>query len=276
MTTIKSCHLFVHQSKFEPQLIGLAYARRKADNGYLVITESWPSVAIGEEIHIETTDHWIWTAIVEEIRDEFTLLVRPVGEQQRMPLPQPVDGKVVLPFRSDDGWSTRPEAGKVLDLNGQYFKVVGKPRQIARGSEFSYTLRPVTGEEYAKRSCQVKITDYTDPNPTAWQYYGHAIGRAVQVGDEWLAVEKISRQPYGSGERDEIFGHITWGVGHFVPAKKAEKLNALWSAKAKVRDAELSLKVASYGDDFRDLDTIPEKKAALEAAKAEVAKLEKK
>lgn len=248
---------------------GCAVARRKTDNGYQIIKEDWPEVSVGEEIEIETTNHWFWTATVEEVRDADNWVVRIVGEKQAIPLPAIVEGQpYILPYMSGDAWSVRPEKGKILTIGGAYYKVTNKPRRVNSGYE--YQLAPVSAEAHAKRPGRTVIKDLTDPNQTSHNYYGHNVGRIVQIGDEWLHVAKVERVPYGDGEGREIFGYNVFGVGHFVPATKAAKLKTQWDAKAKVRSLELSLRVAKQDLDYGgNPDAVP----GLEAALAEARKV---
>lgn len=247
---------------------GCAVASRIGDYGARrPVCEPWPEVAIGTEIEIETTNHWLWTATVEEIRDADSWVVR-ISAKEPLPLPPIVEGRpYVLPYVSGDAWSVRPEKGKILTIGGAHYKVSGKPRNI--GGSYAYQLAPVSAEAHAKRPGRTIIRDLTDPNPTSHQYFGHNIGRLVQIGDEWLHVEKVERVPYGDAEGREIFGYNTFGVGHFVPASKAAKMKAQWEAKEKVRAAELHLRVAKQDVDYGgNPDAVP----ALEAALAEARK----
>lgn len=265
---------------------GCALASRIGDwSGARPVCEAWPEVAIGEEIEIETTCHWIWRAKLEEVRDADHWVVRisvlrmekknswdreesPVFAKEPLPLPSIVEGHpYVLPYMSGDAWSVRPEAGKVLQIAGAYYKVLGKPKE-RRGYGYEYKLTPVTAEAHAKRPGRTSIKDFTDPNQTSHHYYGHNVGRIVQIGNEWLHIEKVERVAYGDGEGREIFGYNTFGVGHFVPATKAKKLKTQWDAKEKVRSLELSLRVAKQDLDYGgNPDAVPGLEVELDAAR---------
>lgn len=274
MQTIKSIALYPKEReplfKTDPPK-GCAMARRIGDwSGARAICEPWPEVAIGEEIEIETDNHWAWNAILVEVRNDANWVVRIVGDRRAMPLPPVVAGQpYVLPYSSGDAWSVRPEAGKVLLIGEQSYKVVGKPKSDKRTSGYVYQLSPVSPAEYAKRPGRVSIKDLTDPNESSHFFYGHNAGRVIQIGMEWLHVEKVTRQAYGDGEGREIFGYNTFGVGHYVSADKAAKLAAKWDAKEKVRSLEHSLKVAHQDLDYGGN---PEAVPGLEAKLAEARK----
>lgn len=288
MKRIKSTPLYPRA--YEPLLQsdppkGCALASRIGDwSGARPVSEPWPEVAIGEEIEIETTNHWLWRATLEEVRDADHWVVRiailrmekknswdreesPVYAKEPIPLPPVVEGQpYVLPYMSGDAWSVRPEKGKILTIGGKYYRVTNKPRRVNTGYE--YQLAPVSAEAYAKRPGRILIKDLTDPNPDSHRYYGHNVGRIIQIGDEWLHVQKVERVPYGDAEGREIFGYNVFGVGHFVPATKAAKLKAQWDAKEKVRSLELSLRVAKQDLDYGgNPDAVPGLEAELAAAR---------
>ena len=150
--------------------------------------------------------------------------------------------------------------------------MTGKPKPVAvKGhSGYIYQLTPVTTEAYPNRPGRTIIKDLTDPNASSPAYYGHNVGRIFEMGTEFLHVEAVERHAYGSGEGDEIFGHNTYGAGHFVPAAKAQKLRAAWEAKAKVRSLELALKVARQDLDYGGR---PEAVPGLEADLAEARRI---
>ena len=243
-----------------------AWATRYNDWRKEHVSPPWPEVSIGAEIEVETLNHWVWSATLESIRDGDYWIVRPI-DKQALPLPPIVPGQpYILPYVSGDAWSVRPQQGLILTIEGQHYKVTHKPKPVGTGYE--YRLAPVSPAEHAKRPGRVKITDHTDPNPGNHHYYGHNIGRVVQVGDEWLHVQEIKCQPYGSGEGDEVFGYTTWGVGHFVPTAKAAKLKAEWEAKEKTRGLELQLRVAQNDLDYGgNPDAVPRLRAVLDEAR---------
>ena len=249
---------------------GCVFAYRYHDGGrQYKIGQPWPEFTPGQEIEIETTNHYVWVGRVESRVDEDTIVFRPTGPKVAMPLPPYVAGQpYVLPYTSGDAWSVRPEAGKVLLIAEQPYKVVGKPKSDKRTSGYVYQLSPVSPAEYAKRPGRVSIKDLTDPNASSLFFYGHSEGRVIQVGMEWLHVEKVTRQAYGDGEGREIFGYNTFGVGHYVSADKAAKLAAKWAAKEKVRSLEHSLKVARQDLDYGGRpDAIPGLESELAAAR---------
>ena len=270
MTTIKSIALYPrdYESCIDKTPKGCAVASRVYEHsGHPIDNEPWPALAIGEEVEILTQNHWVWRATVEEVRDANTALVRIVGTKTAMPLPPIIEGqRYVLPYMSGDAWSVRPEAGKILTIGGVFYRVTGKPKPFCGGG-FAYQFTTVTAEAHAKRPGRVAIKNKTDTDRGSIFWYGHSVGRCIQIKDEWLHVEKIERQAYGDGEGREVFGYNTYGIGHFVPAVKAAKLNARWEAQEKVRSIELSLRVARQDIDYGGRpEAVPGLVAALEAA----------
>jgi len=247
---------------------GYALACRRNIADYLVIEEPWPAASIGDEIEVETTNHWVWNAVVANIRDPEAWTVRIVGKKLAMPLPPVVAGQpYVLPYVSGDAWSTRPDKGKILTIDGQAYKVTHAPKRAGMGY-YAYQLAPVSAEARATRLGRVAIKGLTDPDRGSYRYYGHNVGRVVAVGGEWLHVERVERQAYGSGEGDQVFGHTTWGVGHFIPAAKAAKLQAMWEKKERIRDLEHELIVARQDPDYGGRpEAVPGLLAALAEAK---------
>lgn len=244
---------------------GCAVARRTWDNGRPMCDE-WPAVAIGESIEIETDMHWLWSATLVAVIDNNRWVIRPIGEKQPLPLPEPVEGKpYVLPYMSGDAWSERPEKGKILAIAGQFYRAKTKPKYLGAGAGYAYTLERVPQEVYARRTGRVALKDRA--------LAGH-VGRAIQIGEEWLHIERTEKQAYGDGEGREVFGHILFGAGHYVPADKAEKLNRIWRAAERVASIELSLKVARQDIDYGgNPEAIPGLEADLEAAKTALVKL---
>jgi hypothetical protein len=250
---------------------GCVFAYRYHDGGWQYkIGQPWPEFTPGQEIEIETINHYVWNGTVESRINEDTIVFRPTCPKVAMPLPPVVAGQpYVLPCMSGDAWSVRPEAGKVLLIGEQCYKVVGKPKSDKRTSGYVYQLSEVSAAEYAKRPGRIAIKDLTDPNETSHFFYGHNEGRVIQIGMEWLHVERVAQQAYGDGEGREIFGYNTFGVGHYVSADKAAKLAAKWDAKEKVRSLEHSLKVANQDLDYGGN---PEAVPGLEAELAEARK----
>ena len=233
------------------------------------IGQPWPEFAPDQEVEIETTNHYVWNGTIESRIDEDTIVFRPSGPKVAMPLPPVVSGQpYVLPYTSGDAWSVRPEAGKVLLIGEQPYRVVGKPKPDKRTSGYVYQLSPVSAENFAKRPGRIAIKDLTDPNQSSHFFYGHNEGRVIQIGVEWLHVEKVTREAYGDGEGREIFGYNTFGVGHYVSADKAAKLAAKWAAKEKVRSLEHSLKVAHQDLDYGgNQEAVPGLEAKLAGAR---------
>ena len=240
---------------------GCVFAYRYHDGGrQYKIGQPWPEFTPGQEIEIETTNHYVWVGRVESRVDEDTIVFRPTATW--------LVSRTSCRTPPGDAWSVRPEAGKVLLIAEQPYKVVGKPKSDKRTSGYVYQLSPVSPAEYAKRPGRVSIKDLTDPNASSLFFYGHSEGRVIQVGMEWLHVEKVTRQAYGDGEGREIFGYNTVGVGHYVSADKAAKLAAKWAAKEKVRSLEHSLKVARQDLDYGGRpEAIPGLESELAAAR---------
>lgn len=268
MITIQSDAIYA--SSWEDD--GCFVARRYYSGGReYKIGEPWPALAVGQEIEVETTNHYTWRGTVEEIRDEDTVVFRASAPKVAMPLPPVVDGQpYVLPYSSGDAWSTRPEAGKVLLIQDQPYKVVGRPKDNrGKGGGYIYVLRPVEASAYATRRGRVKITDLTDPNPGSLFSCEYNVGRVIKLGEEYLHVTKVERVAYGDGEGREIFGYNTFGVGRFVAAEQATKLSAAWERAKEIRSVEHSIKVASQDLDYGGHpDALPALRAKLEALKA--------
>ena len=108
----------------------------------------------------------------------------------------------------------------------------------------------MTRKAHAKRLGRTQLEGQQDADPNSHFYYGHSVGQIVEINGEFLHVEKVEREPYRSGEGDAIFGYNTYGVGHFVPQAKAEKLRVMWAAKERIRVLELELRVARQGFDY--------------------------
>jgi hypothetical protein len=236
------------------------------------IGQPWPALSVGQEIEIDTTDHYIWIGTVEAIIDEDTIHFRPSAPKVPMPLPPVIEGQpYLLPYMVGDAWSVAPEAGKVLLIEDQPYKVIGKPKCDRRTGKYIFVLRPVAASEYATRPGRIAIRDYTatDPRDTT-RYYRHNVGRIVKIGMEFLHITDVERVSYGSGEGDEIFGYNTIGVGRFVGAEKAAKLDEKWKRADKIRSLELSLKVAGQDFDYGgNPDAIPGIKAEIERLRAQ-------
>ena len=251
-----------------PQGCVMAYRYHSGGREYK-IGDPWPEFAAGEQVEIETTNHYIWHGTVESRVDEDTIVFRPSGPKVAMPLPPYVEGQsYLLPWMSGDAWLRNPKAGTVILIGEQPYKVIGTPKKVH--GDYNFVLRPVSGSEYATRPGTARITDLTDPNPGLF-HYDHNVGRIIKIGAEFLHITSVVRQAYGSGEGDEIFGYHTIGKGHFVPSSaKAAKLYAAWQKARKIRDLEHSLKVANQDLDYGgNPDAIPGIQAELEALRGE-------
>ena len=239
---------------------GCVYARRYSigDKKYM-IGQPWPALEVGQRVEVETTNHYVWSGTVERIDSDDDIVLRPSGPKVAMSLPPVTDlSDYRLPYISGDAWSRRPEAGAVLLIEDRPYKVLGKPKKVRGSSDYAYSLREVSPEQYAGRAGRVVIKDFTDPNRESYRYYMHSVGRIIVRGLEYLHVERIERVAYGDGEGREIFGYTTYGVGHFVAAEKATALAAAWEAKDKIRGLELSLKVARQDLDYSgNPDAVP-------------------
>jgi hypothetical protein len=232
-----------------------------------LIGEPWPQFALGEEIEIHDSCEWLWTATVTEIRSDRAIVVN-INGKTAMPHPPAVIGQpYILPYMSGHAWSTYPEAGKVLRINGEYYKVKGKPKRNGDG-DYAYSVQPVSADDYATRKGRARIKDITDPNSEAHNYYQRNVGRIIQIGDEYLHVTTVERVAYGNSE-GEVFGYNTFGVGRFVSPDKAEKLKAIWDAQRNIRSLELDLRVARQDPDYggKDAEQIAEIEQRLNAAR---------
>jgi len=103
------------------------------------------------------------------------------------------------------------------------------------GRRASFYLRPATEHEVATRPGRIDLGS----NPA------REIGRAIAVGSEWLHVTKIAHVTVHSAN---ISGRAYVGLGRFVSATEAERLNAAWSKKQAKALAELTAKVQSDMD----------------------------
>ena len=245
-----------------PQGCVMAYRYHSGGREYK-IGDPWPEFAAGEQVEIETTNHYIWHGTVESRVDEDTIVFRPSGPKVAMPLPPYVEGQSYrLPWMSGDAWLRNPKAGTVILIGEQPYKVIGTPKKVH--GDYNFVLRPVSGSEYATRPGTARITDLTDFNPGLF-HYGHNVGRIIKIGAEFLHITEVGREAYGSGE-GEIFGYNTVGKGRFVSAEKAAKLDAAWEKSRKIRSLEHSLKVANQDLDYGgNPDAIPSIQAELEA-----------
>lgn len=145
--------------------------------------------------------------------------LRITGERRPQPMPPVVDGAIRLPNMSGHAHTRSWGQGSIVRLHDAYYRVARKPRVIGFGASIEYALVPATAEQYATRPGRVEMDD---------AYAARAsVGSAVQTpSGEWLHVTRAVRSAYGSAE-GEVFGHLHYGVGKYVAAEKAAKLNEL-------------------------------------------------
>jgi len=98
------------------------------------------------------------------------------------------------------------------------------------GRRASFYLRPATEQEVATRPGRIGLG--SDP--------AREIGRCIAVGPEWLHVSKIGHVTVNAAG---ISGRAYVGLGRFVSATEADRLNASWSKKQAKALAELTAKV---------------------------------
>src|ERR1035441_7722685 len=75
---------------------GCVFAYRYHDGGrQYKIGQPWPEFTPGQEIEIETTNHYVWVGRVESRVDEDTIVFRPAGPKVALPLPPYAAGQPV-------------------------------------------------------------------------------------------------------------------------------------------------------------------------------------
>jgi len=217
---IKSIALYPEQHGYGGRTIGGANAHRYHHNSPdWPITGPWPALTVGEEIEIEDDHGWLWSAIVDVIQSADSIQIRVIGDKTALPMPPVISGQPYrLPNMSGHAHSRRWKLGSITRIDGQSWRVAKQPRPVKPDhGKIEYILEPATAEQYASRSGEIKMSDQRAAQ--------QSIGSAVQVRDEWLHVTSIDGPSYGSAE-GEYFGTTWYGVGRFVAADKAAKLNA--------------------------------------------------
>ena len=80
---------------------------------------------------------------------------------------------------------------------------------------------------------RARIMDLVDADAGSPRYCGHSIGRVIQVeladGPGWLRIDRIERS-----------GAAVWGVGEFVPASQAVKIQTKWDIRWGLRCAPVA------------------------------------
>lgn len=186
----------------------------------------WPQIAEGEEVTAHDQQGWSWTVrLLEPISDpdNLDLRVQAVVLGKREPLPVPPlepqpDGSQLLrlPGISGHAHARYWRAGDLVQSHGQVWKVRGKPKANAVGSQFTYCLVSASESDWATRPGRASFeSEYSARR---------ALGTAIAVQGEWLHVKKLTRRAYGSAE-GEHFGYVFIGHGRYVSAEKAGKIN---------------------------------------------------
>ena len=98
------------------------------------------------------------------------------------------------------------------------------------GRRASFYLVPATAKQVATRPGRVGLGSDA----------AREIGRAIAVGSEWLHVTKVGHVTINSAG---ISGRTYVGLGRFVSAETAGRLNAVWSENRQKALAELTAKV---------------------------------
>jgi len=198
---------------------GVAHAKRRYSPSHLAMARPWPELDVGETVRVEDADCWIWEGSVLEVSghgDDVEAIIKITGYRVAKPLPDfSADGVLVLPTRRDHAWSRPWGRGDIVLVDGQYYKV-RTVKVVDRGAKARYSLEPASEKQYETRPGILHAASEDDAR--------RAVGSAVEVDGEWLAITKVTYSHFHGA----LGRGTSWYMrGTFVSAAKAARLNAM-------------------------------------------------